>query len=221
MSASFCVVLQEKSWKTIVIPAVVPPRSVALSTRRYAEAGSCYLITPGYRKYEPCRTGVPWYCLKRMPKVSAGLLLYRIRDGRLEVLLVHPGGPFWAKKDLGSWTIPKGEVLPGEDPLRAASREFEEELGFLPQGKLVPLGVVSQKGGKNVHAWAFEGDCNLAALKSNTFMIEWPPHSGRMQEFAEVDRAEFFGMEEAKSKINPAQVKLLLALEQHTNPSPS
>ena len=148
-----------------------------------------------------------------MSKVSAGLLLYRIGDERLEVLLVHPGGPFWAKKDLGSWTIPKGEIVPGEDPLAAAIREFEEELGFAPQGKFLPLGMVSQKAGKNVHAWAFEGNCNPTALKSNTFTIEWPPHSGRMQEFPEVDRAEFFGMEEAKKKINQAQVNLLLELE--------
>ena len=103
--------------------------------------------------------------------------------------------------------------MPGEDPLAAAIREFEEELGFAPQGKFLPLGMVSQKGGKNVHAWAFEGNCNPTALKSNAFTIEWPPHSGRMQEFPEVDRAEFYGMEEAKKKINPAQVKLLLELE--------
>jgi predicted NUDIX family NTP pyrophosphohydrolase len=159
--------------------------------------------------------------LNCMLKVSGGLLLYRIRNERLEVLLVHPGGPFWAKKDLGSWTIPKGEIVPGEDPLAAASREFEEELGFAPQGNLFLLGMVSQKGGKSVHAWAFEGNCNPAALKSNTFMIEWPPRSGRMQEFPEVDRAEFFGMEEAKKKINPAQVKLLLALERHTYSPPA
>jgi len=151
--------------------------------------------------------------LKRMSKVSAGLLLYRVRDKRLEVLLVHPGGPFWAKKDLGSWTIPKGEILPGEDPLAAAIREFEEELGFAPRGELLPLGVVRQKGGKNVHAWAFEGNCNPSALKSNTFTIEWPPHSGCMREYPEVDRAELFAMEQAKKKINAAQVKLLLELE--------
>jgi predicted NUDIX family NTP pyrophosphohydrolase len=130
--------------------------------------------------------------LKRMSKLSAGLLLYRIRDERLEVLLVHPGGPFWARKDLGSWTIPKGEIVPGEDPLAAAIREFEEELGFAPLGELLPLGMVNQKGGKNVHAWAFEGNCNPRALKSNTFTIEWSPRSGRMQEYPEVDRAEFF-----------------------------
>ncbi|HEX8895159.1 MAG TPA: NUDIX domain-containing protein [Terriglobales bacterium] len=153
-----------------------------------------------------------------MPKVSAGLLMYRINRGdRLEVLLVHPGGPFWAKKDHGAWTIPKGEIVPGEDLLATASREFEEELGFAPQGKLLSLGMVSQKGGKRVHAWAFEGDCNPAALKSNSFTIEWPPSSGRMQEFPEVDRAQFFGMDEAKKKINPAQVELLLALERHTH----
>ena len=142
--------------------------------------------------------------------------MYRINRGdRLEVLLVHPGGPFWAKKDHGAWTIPKGEIVPGEDLLATASREFEEELGFAPQGKLLSLGMVSQKGGKKVHAWAFEGDCNPAALKSNSFTIEWPPSSGRMQEFPEVDRAQFFGMDEAKKKINPAQVELLLALERH------
>ena len=102
--------------------------------------------------------------------------MYRINRGdRLEVLLVHPGGPFWAKKDHGAWTIPKGEMVPGEDLLATASREFEEELGFAPQGKLLSLGMVSQKGGKRVHAWAFEGDCNPAALKSNSFTIEWPP----------------------------------------------
>ncbi|HEX8798776.1 MAG TPA: NUDIX domain-containing protein [Terriglobales bacterium] len=161
---------------------------------------------------------MPRYSEKRMPKVSAGLLMYRINRGdRLEVLLVHPGGPFWAKKDHGAWTIPKGEIVPGEDLLATASREFEEELGFAPQGKLLSLGMVSQKGGKKVHAWAFEGDCNPAALKSNSFTIEWPPSSGRMQEFPEVDRAQFFGMDEAKKKINPAQVELLLTLERYTH----
>jgi predicted NUDIX family NTP pyrophosphohydrolase len=160
--------------------------------------------------------------LKRMSKVSAGLLLYRVRDERLEVLLVHPGGPFWAKKDLGSWTIPKGEIVPGEDPLAAAIREFEEELGFAPQPELLPLGMVSQKGGKKCSRVGLRGNCNPTALKSNTFTIEWPPRSGRMQEFPEVDRAEFFGMEEAKKKINPAQVKLLLELErQKGSPLPA
>jgi|SRR6516225_3055813 predicted NUDIX family NTP pyrophosphohydrolase len=162
---------------------------------------------------------MPRHSEQRLFKVSAGLVMYRVnREGRLEVLLVHPGGPFWAKKDFGSWTVPKGETAPGEDLLAAARREFEEELGFVPQGRLLPLGVVSQKGGKKVHAWAFEGDCNPTALKSNTFRLEWPPHSGHMQEFPEVDRAEFFVMDEAKKKINPAQVELLVALEGHTHP---
>jgi predicted NUDIX family NTP pyrophosphohydrolase len=144
--------------------------------------------------------------------------MYRIREGRLEVLIVHPGGPFWAKKDFGAWSVPKGEVAPGEDALATAHREFQEELGFAPQGKFLPLGMVSQKGGKSVHAWAFEGNCDSATLKSNTFRIEWPPHSGHMQEFPEVDRAEFFEMREAKRRINPAQVDLLLALERHIGP---
>ena len=151
--------------------------------------------------------------LNCMLKVSGGLLLYRIRNERLEVLLVHPGGPFWAKKDLGSWTIPKGEILPGEDPLAAAIREFEEELGFAPQGRTSAAWHGQPKGRQNVHAWTFEGNCNPRTLKSNTFTIEWPPHSGRMQEYPEVDRAEFFAMEQAKKEINAAQVKLLLELE--------
>lgn len=140
--------------------------------------------------------------------------MYRVRTGRLEVLLVHPGGPLWAKKDLGAWSIPKGEVGPGEDELSTAMREFEEETGVSPQGEFIPLGTITQKSGKAVRAWAFRGDCDPAALKSNTFVMEWPPRSGKKQEFPEVDRAEFFGIEEAKKKINPAQVELLTGLEQ-------
>jgi predicted NUDIX family NTP pyrophosphohydrolase len=156
-----------------------------------------------------------------MPKASAGLLMYRFRDGRLEVLLVHPGGPFWANKDLGAWSIPKGEVAEGEDPLSTAKREFEEELGFSPHGELVLLGKIAQKGGKTVQAWAFEGDCDPHNLQSNTFAVEWPPRSGKQQEFPEVDRAAFFRMDEAMQKINPAQVELLIKLEQITSPSDS
>jgi predicted NUDIX family NTP pyrophosphohydrolase len=156
-----------------------------------------------------------------MPKVSAGLLMYRFRDGRLEVLLVHPGGPFWAKKDLGAWSIPKGEVAEGEDPLSTAKREFEEELGFSPRGEFVLLGKIAQKGGKTVQTWAFEGDCDPHNLRSNTFAVEWPPRSGKQQEFPEVDRAAFFRMDEAMQKINPAQVELLIKLEQITSPSDS
>jgi len=139
--------------------------------------------------------------------------MYRRRAGVLEVLLVHPGGPFWAKKDLGAWTIPKGEVAEGEDELTTAQREFEEETGLHAEGPFHPLGHVKQKAGKVVHAWAFEGDGDPAAIRSNTFEVEWPPGSGQSQTFPEVDRADFFGLEEARRRINPAQVELLDALE--------
>jgi predicted NUDIX family NTP pyrophosphohydrolase len=135
--------------------------------------------------------------------------MYRRQNGQLEFLLVHPGGPFWAKKDQGAWTIPKGELEPGEDALAAAKREFEEELGLAPSGLFIQLESVKQKSGKVVHAWAFEGDCDPSAVKSNTFTIEWPPRSGRLMEFPEVDRAEFFPLESAVQKIIPAQISFL------------
>src|SRR5215472_471773 len=135
-------------------------------------------------------------------KTSAGLLMYRRRSGQLEFLLVHPGGPFWAKKDDGAWTIPKGELEPDEEPLAAAKREFEEELGISPTGDFIQLTGIKQKGGKSVQAWAFQGDFDAAAIKSNTFSMEWPPKSGRRAEFPEVDRASFFIFEIAKQKIN-------------------
>jgi predicted NUDIX family NTP pyrophosphohydrolase len=146
-----------------------------------------------------------------MAKVSAGLLMYRRRGSMPEVLLAHPGGPFWAKKDLGAWSIPKGEVTPDEDLPAAAKREFEEELGLSLPGnaELISLGHVTQKAGKVVHVWAFEGDCDPSAAKGNTFAIVWPPRSGKMQEFLEVDRAEFFGFQVARKKLNPAQVEFL------------
>ena len=144
-----------------------------------------------------------------MAKESAGLLLYRVRNGELQFLLAHPGGPLWENKEAGVWTIPKGELAPGEEPLLAAQREFQEELGVKPEGPFMALTPVKQKSGKTVHAWAFEGDCDPAQCKSNTFKMEWPPHSGRQQEFPEVDRVEFFALEQAKTKINPAQVKFL------------
>jgi predicted NUDIX family NTP pyrophosphohydrolase len=150
-----------------------------------------------------------------MPKISAGLLLYRIQKGILEFLLVHPGGPFWKNKDAGAWTIPKGEVGDGEELLAAAIREFEEELGLKPNGPFTELTPVKQKGGKVVHAWSFEGDCEPGQIKSNTFQMEWPPRSGRQVEFPEVDRAEFFTLEDAKKKINPAQVALLEEVQRH------
>jgi len=148
-----------------------------------------------------------------MPKISAGVLLYRSRNGVLEFLLVHPGGPFFKNKDEGAWTIPKGEIGEGEDALVAAIREFEEELGFKPTGSFIELTPIKQKGGKIVHAWAVEGDCDPAQIKSNTFTMEWPPRSGRQAEFPEVDRAQFFNLEEAKAKINPAQIPILEELK--------
>jgi predicted NUDIX family NTP pyrophosphohydrolase len=149
-----------------------------------------------------------------MPKESAGLLLYRKGHGKLEVLLVHPGGPLWKNKDLGAWTIPKGEIDAGEASLAAAQREFQEELGFRPDGQFIPLKPIKQKAGKIVRAWAIEGDWDPQALKSNTFTLEWPPRSGKFQEFPEVDRAEFFDLLTARQKINPAQGALFEELEQ-------
>jgi predicted NUDIX family NTP pyrophosphohydrolase len=143
-------------------------------------------------------------------KRSAGILLYR--DD--EVLLVHPGGPFWAKKDAGAWSIPKGEYEPGDDPRACALREFEEELGTaLPAGtELAELGDVRQKSGKVITAYAAAGDLDADTITSNTFTIEWPPRSGRMQDFPEVDRAGWFGYDEAREKLNPAQAELLVRL---------
>jgi predicted NUDIX family NTP pyrophosphohydrolase len=145
-----------------------------------------------------------------MPKRSAGVLLYRSRNGAVEVLLVHPGGPLWANRDLGAWSIPKGEYQQGEDPLVVALREFEEETGQRPpQAGLVELGEVRQRGGKVVTAWAAPGDLDPAAITSNTFAMEWPPRSGRRREFPEVDRAGWFDLEEARDKLLAAQSELI------------
>lgn len=144
-----------------------------------------------------------------MAKISAGLLMYRMRGGVLEFLLAHPGGPFWKHKDAGAWTIPKGELHPGEHTLAAARREFEEEIGVKPTGEFIELTPIKQKSGKRVHAWAFEGDCDTACIRSNTYEMEWPPRSGRFQKCPEIDRACFFRVSEAKQKINPAQAALL------------
>ena len=146
-------------------------------------------------------------------KESAGLLLYRRVNGRLEVLLVHPGGPFWRNKDDGAWTVPKGEVAEGEGLLEAAKREFGEELGVKPDGEFVELTPVKQRGGKVVHGWAFEGDLDTTAVRSNTFTTEWPPRSGKRVEFPEIDRAEFFDAATAKRKINSAQVAFVAEVE--------
>ena len=146
-----------------------------------------------------------------MPKLSAGLLLYRRTNGDVEVLLVHPGGPFWAKKDDGAWSIPKGEYERGEDPLEVAIREFEEELGIPPPPAdgAVPLGEHRQPSGKLVSAWALEGNVEVDEVHSNTFPMEWPPRSGRMQEFPEVDRAVWFDLETARQKLLKGQVPFL------------
>ena len=144
-----------------------------------------------------------------MPKTSAGILLYKRKNNVLQVFLVHPGGPFFAKKDAGAWSVPKGEINEGEDALAAAKREFEEETGCRTEGNSIPLSPVTQKSGKVVHAWAVEGDCDARAIRSNTFTLEWPPKSGRTQDFPEVDKAGWFTVGEARRKINPAQAALL------------
>ena len=149
-----------------------------------------------------------------MAKRSAGLLLYRRQPGSLEVFLVHPGGPFWAKKDLGAWSIPKGEYDPQEDAWAAARREFEEETGFSAPDHGIPLGELKQAGGKIVTAWASEGNCEPDRLVSNTCEIEWPPRSKRKMAIPEVDRAAWFSMDEARARILQSQVPFLERLEQ-------
>jgi len=140
-----------------------------------------------------------------MSKRSAGLIMYRKRNSQIEVFLVHPGGPFWAKKDLGAWSIPKGEFLEGEKPLDVARREFEEETGFVPGERFIELGDLKQPSGKIVTAWAFEGDCDPDKLRSNTCLIEWPPRSGRQIEVPEVDRGCWYTVEDARSRLLPGQ----------------
>lgn len=148
-----------------------------------------------------------------MAVVSAGILLYRRRDGALEVLLAHFGGPFWKGKDAGAWGIPKGIVEPDEEPASTARREFEEELGTAPGGEPWPLARIRQKGGKWVEAFALEGDLDADAIVSNTFRAEWPPRSGRFQSYPEVDRAAWYRLEDAREMILPSQLPLLDALE--------
>jgi predicted NUDIX family NTP pyrophosphohydrolase len=147
-----------------------------------------------------------------MPKRSAGLILYRRRDSGIEVFLVHPGGPFWAKKDLASWSIPKGEYAEGEDPLAAAKREFQEETGFAPHGSFssfIALGELKQAGGKLVTAWAVQGDCDPTQLRSNTFEMEWAPRSGRKIQVPEVDRGCWYSIESARTKLLTGQLEFL------------
>ena len=147
-----------------------------------------------------------------MPKQSAGLLLYRRNDRGVEVFLVHPGGPYWSKKDLGAWSIPKGEYTDDEEPLTAARREFLEETGFIVDGNFVSLGSIRQTGGKVVSVWALEGDCDPAKLVSNYCQMEWPPRSGRMIEIPEVDRGGWFAVSEARDRILPSQSPMLSRL---------
>ena len=148
-----------------------------------------------------------------MPKQSAGVLLFRGEKGHLEVLLVHPGGPYWSGKDAGAWSIPKGEFSPGEAAKDAAFRELREETGWSPGGEAIPLDPVRQAGGKKVYAWALEASLDPATLRSNSFSMEWPPNAGAQREFPEVDRAEWFGMDTARRKILRGQLALLDDLE--------
>ena len=148
-----------------------------------------------------------------MAKQSAGIILYRHRDSALEIFLVHPGGPFWKNKDSGAWSIPKGEFDEREDPLQAARREFHEETGCSVEGSFIALRPVRQAGGKMVHAWAVEGDCEAESIRSNSFTIEWPPRSGQRKEFLEVDRAGWFSLELAREKILKGQLMLLDELQ--------
>jgi predicted NUDIX family NTP pyrophosphohydrolase len=153
-----------------------------------------------------------------MPKQSAGLLLYRRKNQTLEVFLVHPGGPFWAKKDQGAWSIPKGEYSAPEEPLAAARREFQEETGFAIAGDFVELGTIRQAGGKLVSAWALEGDCDPAALISNLTQIEWPPRSGKIIEIPEVDRGAWFSLQEARDCLLQSQTTFLDRLVEKLGP---
>lgn len=152
-----------------------------------------------------------------MSRVSAGLIMYRATNGILQILLAHPGGPVFKKRDLDTWTIPKGEVDRGEDLLSTALREFEEDTGLKPQPPFVPLKPIQPKGGKIVHAWAFAGDCDPTAIKSNLVTMEWPAGSGHMIQFPEVDRAEFFDLDTVRKKIKAAQAPLLDELEELLN----
>jgi predicted NUDIX family NTP pyrophosphohydrolase len=148
-------------------------------------------------------------------RASAGLLLYRQQEGKLEVLLVHPGGPFWQKRDEGAWSIPKGELVENETGLDVARREFQEELGMpAPQGEVTALGTVRQAGGKIVEGWAVRGDLDATRSTSNTFEVEWPPRSGKMQQFPEVDRAAWFELDAARRKLLPAQRAFIDRLEE-------
>lgn len=159
--------------------------------------------------------------MAKRPNVSAGLILYRRTTGGLEIFLAHPGGPFWKERDAGAWTIPKGLIEEGEDPLLAACREFEEETSVSPQPPYLPLGSIRQKSGKVIHAWAWEGDADAASIQSNLMRTEWPRGSGRWLTFPEVDRCAWFDPAEAREKMNPAQAELVDRLEALLDPENS
>jgi predicted NUDIX family NTP pyrophosphohydrolase len=151
-----------------------------------------------------------------MPKQSAGLLLFRRKNGNVEVMVVHPGGPFWARKDQGAWSVPKGEFEEGEEPFKAAQREFGEELGrAAPEGEPIELGSIKIKTGKTIYAWAIEADFDPSNIISNTFEMEWPPKSGKTQQFPEIDKAEWFALDTAASKMHQGQAAFLERLAEH------
>jgi predicted NUDIX family NTP pyrophosphohydrolase len=190
---------------------------------RARKAGAAILEEPADTSYQSSRSDgrltpgeahrdSPTTDRRVMPRKSAGLLLFRDGAAGLEVLLVHPGGPFWANKDEGAWSIPKGEFGDDEDPLAAARREFAEETGHQPDGEFIELEPVRQSGGKLVYGWALRADLDPSGFRSNTFTMEWPPRSGRRQEFPEIDRADWFSMEQARRKILESQAPLLDAL---------
>jgi predicted NUDIX family NTP pyrophosphohydrolase len=170
------------------------------------------LLRAGLNTAEDDATEMAWEVTVVSKKKSAGLLLFREVSGHLEVLLVHPGGPFWAKKDEGAWSIPKGEFEDTEEPLAAAKREFAEETGFYPDGVMIPLEPLRQPSGKVIYAWAVKDDWDPAALRSNTFSLEWPPKSGQYREFPEIDRAAWFSLGEAGRKITKGQAAFLVEL---------
>ncbi|WP_339627874.1 NUDIX domain-containing protein [uncultured Maribacter sp.] len=152
-----------------------------------------------------------------MPKISAGIILYRLNNSDTEVLLVHPGGPFWVKKNMGSWSIPKGEIEPEEDLLEAAIRETKEETGIKSKGKFIALSPLKQKSGKIIHAWALQGNFDPLDLKSNSFEMIWPPKSGKNNVFPEIDKAAWFPLKEAKLRIVPGQIPFITELENLVN----
>lgn len=192
------------AWENTSTPtAAKPPWTACLACRRGVPVLAARCVQ--YRE----RGGYSFKECACMPAQSAGLMMYRKRGEVVEVFLAHPGGPFWKNRDEGAWTLPKGLVEDGEDPLAAACREFAEETGIEPHGPFLPLGAIRQKSGKNVTAWAFAGDADPAAVRCNTFRMEWPPRSGRFVDVPEIDRCDWFDPVTARTKLNPAQSALI------------